>query len=218
MTKAVILFSGGLDSTVVLALALEKKRECYALSFDYGQKHVCELESAAAIAAYYGISHTIISIPCDLFKRSSLVSGLATPPQRSLGQIFSEGVPSTYVPARNTLFLAYGLGFCESISAQELHFGPNRSDAFCYPDCTPKYLSLFSELMGCATQQSIEGTAPILVTPCLEWNKEEIIRQGIRLKVPLEMTWSCYSPLEGRACKKCDACLLRQKGLEENLM
>lgn len=218
MTKAVILFSGGLDSTVVLALALEKKRECYALSFDYGQKHACELKSAATIAAYYGISHSIISIPCDVFKQSSLVSHLRNPEQRSLDHILSGGIPSTYVPARNTLFLAYGLGYCESMNAEELHFGPNRSDACCYPDCTPKYLSLFAELMKYATKQSTEGKTPVLVTPCLEWDKEEIIRQGIRLKAPLEMTWSCYSPLEGLPCKKCDACILRQKGLEANVM
>lgn len=212
MTKAVILFSGGIDSTVVLSLALANNRTCHAVSFDYGQKHRQELDSAKKITKYYNVPHQVIRIDPAAFGHSSLVSDLPVPKGRHANEILTQGIPTTYVPARNTLFLAYGVGQCELLEADELHFGPNRLDCFCYPDCTPDYLKQFELLMRLATKQSVKGKSPSLVTPLIEWDKIEIIRQGLLLKSPLEMTWSCYSPENSQPCEQCDACVLRQQG------
>lgn len=216
MTKAIILFSGGLDSTVVLALALAKGCECYALSFDYGQRHHDELQSARAIADFYKVHHQIISLDSRAFATSSLVSDLTPPQERTRTAMANEGIPNTYVPARNTLFLAYALGLCELYQADEIHFGPNRLDHSCYPDCRKDYLDAFQQVMRFATKQAVEGRPPRLVTPLLQWEKTEIICQGLALKAPLDMTWSCYSPIsKGKPCQKCDACVLREEGFKQ---
>ena len=212
MRKAVILLSGGLDSTVVLALALAQGRQCSALSFDYAQRHREELERAQKIAAYYEIPHRIISIDPLTFGQSSLVSDLEAPCSRTPEQIASQGTPNTYVPARNTLFLAYALGQCELLQAHEIHFGANCLDGP-YPDCRPAYLEAFQQVICLATKQAVENCPPQLITPLLYWNKSEIIRQGLALKAPLELTLSCYRPSEsGSPCQTCDACILRYEG------
>ena len=209
--KAVILFSGGLDSTVVLALALEKKRDCYALSFDYGQKHRIELESAKRITQHYAVPHQITPISSPHFSHSSLVSNHSPPKNRSQEAIEKEGVPSTYVPARNTLFLAYALGQAEFIEAEEIYFGPNILDYHPYPDCRPEFIEAFQGVMNVATKQATHSP-PRLITPLIHWNKEEIITEGRRLNAPLHLSFSCYSPTsEGDPCDCCDACLLRSR-------
>ena len=218
MTKAIILLSGGLDSTVVLALALSQGRTCNVISFDYGQRHIVELESAKKIAAYYKVDHKIIKIDPSAFGMSSLMadkthtSHLKIPENRTLEEMTLQGIPNTYVPARNTLFLAYALGQCELQNAQEIHFGSNKMDYAGYADCRPVFLEAFQSLMKYATKQSIEGAPPRLIVPLIEWDKTEIIRQGLALNAPLEMTLSCYNPQEFHPCERCDACILRKDG------
>lgn len=209
--KAVILFSGGVDSTVILALALKRGLECHALSFDYGQRHRVELESAKAIAAHYGVSHQIIVIDPKSFGKSSLVSSLAVPKGRNLEQISAGGIPNTYVPARNTLFLAYALGQAEILEADEIHVGFNALDRNPYPDCRPAFAQAFQGVINVATKQSVEGRAPQLCTPLIDWDKAKIIQEGVALNAPLHMTFSCYDPTPaGKPCGVCDACVLRR--------
>lgn len=212
--KAVILLSGGVDSSVVLALAQEKGLDCLALSFDYGQRHVIELSAARSIAAHYNVPHHIITLANPAFAASTLVStGKAIPTYRTHHEITNGGTPSTYVPGRNTLFLAFALSFAEVIGASEIHFGANVLDIRPYPDCRPEYFVAFQTLMNLATKQAVEGHAPKLMTPLQMMNKAEIIAEGMRIGVPLEMTFSCYSPVgKGTPCKHCDACILRQEG------
>lgn len=215
MVKAIILLSGGLDSTVVLALAASQGKNCLAVSFDYQQKHRQELEAAKKIASYYDVPHQMISLDPTPFSLSSLTSDLAVPQARTLDQISNAGTPNTYVPARNTIFLAYALGICEHHDADEIHFGPNRADITCYPDCTPAYLKAFQAIMNQATKQAITSP-PQLVTPLISLNKPEIIQLGIRLKAPLDMTWSCYSPTKASLpCQTCDACVLRSNAFNQ---
>jgi 7-cyano-7-deazaguanine synthase len=216
MTKAIILLSGGLDSTIILALALAQKKTCYALSFDYGQRHLVELEAAKAIAHYYQVPHQIIKIESSAFGQSSLVSNLTVPHNHVVENISRQGIQNTYVPARNTLFLAYAVGQAELHQAQEIHFGPNKLDDSCYVDCRPAYIQTFQSLINIATKQAVEGAPPKLVTPLINWDKAEIIRQGLALKVPLDLTISCYNPISLRlVCQQCDACLLREDGFRK---
>lgn len=215
MKKAIILLSGGLDSTVVLAIALSKKISCHTVSFDYGQKHAIELEAAKKIAEFYGVPQTIIRIDPTVFSLSSLVSNAAVPQNRSLSEISADRRPSTYVPARNTIFLTYALALCEVHDAQEIHYGPNRLDLNGYMDCRPDYIQSFQNLMNLATKQAVEGKPPTLVTPLVMWDKKEIIEEGMRLKAPLELSWSCYSPINARPCQVCDACILRADGFDK---
>lgn len=210
MTKAIVLLSGGLDSSVLLALALKQGRECYALSFDYGQRHRVELEFAQKIALHYNVSQRIIHIDSSIFKISSLVSDISVPKNRSKEEIANGKIPNTYVPARNTLFLAYAMGQAEMLNAQEIYAGPNAFDAGPYPDCTPAFIQAFQGVLNVATKQAVEGTPPRLLTPLINWDKAEIIRQGMALNVPLHMTFSCYDPLPTKEpCGVCDACILR---------
>lgn len=209
--KAIILLSGGIDSSVMLAKALEKGRDCFALSFDYGQRHRIELESAKKIAAYYKVPHQIIEIVNPSFISSALVNKeTKVQKNRTPQQIATAGIPSTYVPARNTIFLAYALSLAEHLQADEIHYGSNALDFVPYPDCRPDYFSAFQSVINLATKQSLEGAPPCLVTPLIYMNKAEIIAEGQRLNVPLEDTFSCYSPLPSHtACGQCDACILR---------
>ena len=222
MEKAIVLLSGGLDSTVVLALALAQGKTCHALSFDYGQRHLVELEAAKKITAMYQIPHKIIKIDPSAFGKSSLTArhtsdpvDLKIPENRNLKEIEEQGIPNTYVPARNTLFLAYALGQCEIEEAQEIHFGPNKMDFSGYADCRPAFLQAFQSLINFATKQSVEGSAPRLITPLIELNKAEIIRKGFALNAPLHLTISCYNPQGSEACLRCDACILREQGFKE---
>ncbi|BBI16679.1 7-cyano-7-deazaguanine synthase QueC [Neochlamydia sp. S13] len=213
MKRAIVLLSGGLDSTVILALALAQGRECYALSFDYGQRHRIELTHASKIATYYQVKHCIVQIDSRVFKSSSLVSDLAVPKNRSKEDIGSGKTPNTYVPARNTLFLAYAMGQAEILDAQEIYLGANALDAPSYPDCTLSYIQAFQQVLNVGTKQAAEGNAPQLLTPLIHWDKAEIIRQGIALDVPMHMTFSCYDPTpQQKPCGQCDACILRAHG------
>lgn len=214
--KAIILMSGGIDSAVVLALALEKKFECLALSFDYGQRHRVELNSANAICEYYEVPQTIIPIDPTPFARSSLLQMDVIPHSgRSPKEISESGIPNTYVPARNTLFLSYSLGFAEINHADEIHFGMNLLDRTGYPDCRPEYLEAFQKVANLATKQSLESKGIQIIAPLINWNKARIIFEGMRLNVPLELTFSCYNPTKaGLHCGKCDACILRNDGFQ----
>jgi 7-cyano-7-deazaguanine synthase len=217
MTKAIVLLSGGLDSTVVLALALADGKECFALSFDYDQRHILELNAAAQIARHYHVPHKIIKIHPTTFEESnstlnSKSSDSPIPKNRTLEQMGRQGIPSTYVPARNTLFLSYALGQCEMRGAQEIHFGPNKMDFAGYPDCRPAYLEAFQFLMSLAVKPTPEGSPLKLITPLIQWDKAEIIRQGLALGAPLDLSFSCYNPCNEKPCGECDPCILRADG------
>ncbi len=212
MDTVIVLFSGGIDSTVVLAMALDQGKKCLALSFDYGQRHKVELTHAHSIANYYSVQHKIIYIDPNSFAASSLVSALEVPKNRSSAQITASGIPSTYVPARNTLFLAFAAGQAEIYNASEIYAGPNLMDRLPYPDCRPDFFSAFQKVLNLATRQAVEGSAPSLLTPLINWDKKRILQEGRRLRAPMEMTFSCYDPSPaGIACQECDACVLRQE-------
>jgi 7-cyano-7-deazaguanine synthase len=213
--RAVVLLSGGIDSTVTLAYACSLGRECLALSFDYGQRHRVELNSAQAIAAHYNVEWKLMILPplgapsCTLLSTSA-----AVPMDRSDAAVKSEGVPSTYVPARNTLFLAYALGQAEIHNADEIYFGANADDSASYPDCQPAFLNAFQQVAYLGTQHGVVNSRPQLCTPLLKLNKNTIVAWAYELKVPLELTFSCYAPQkDGLACLRCDACLLRSRAL-----
>lgn len=214
MKRAVVLFSGGLDSTVVLAAAIASGRECLALSFDYGQRHKIELEAAKTIALHYGVQHKILSLPPETFQMegSSLISGTPIQKNRSLNEMQSGKTPATYVPARNTLFIAYALVQAEIFEADEIHLGPNKLDQKPYPDCRPDFIESFQAVANLATKRAVYGKAPLLVTPLLELDKKQIVSFGRALKAPLELSFSCYDPAENKPCEQCDACLLRFAG------
>jgi 7-cyano-7-deazaguanine synthase len=210
--KAIILFSGGIDSTVILADALSKGRDCLALSFDYGQRHRVELEQAKKIAKIYGVPHRIIHIDPQTFDQSSLVNEADVPINRTAEDIESGGIPSTYVPARNTLFLSYALGQAEIFEAQEIYIGCNKDDRLPYPDCRPAFIEAFQALIATATKQSVTAKPPKLVAPLLDMTKKDIVEKGRTLKVPLEMTHSCYNPDRiGDPCYACGACIIRKE-------
>jgi 7-cyano-7-deazaguanine synthase len=210
--KAIILLSGGLDSTVMLANAVAQGRQVLALTFDYCQRHRCELAAASAVAAHYGISHRVVVIDAKTFDKSALVSDIQVPKGRNLDQINSGAIPSTYVPARNTLFLAYATAHAEVLEAQEIYFGANAADQKAYPDTRPEYQAAFQGLLNVATKQAVEGHAPKLLFPQVKMDKKEIIKLGTSLKAPLHLTLSCYDPFEGKHCGRCDACYLRKTG------
>jgi 7-cyano-7-deazaguanine synthase len=210
--KAVVLLSGGLDSTVVLAHALSKSRECLAVTFDYRQRNQPELEAAKLVASHYGVQHKMITICANTFALSSLVSSAQVPKDRSMHQIYHGGIPNTYVPGRNTLFLAYAMGQAEIFNAQEIYFGINMADLDGYPDARPAYIQAFQALLNLATKQALEGLAPQIVVPLIKWHKRDIVKHGIALKAPLQLTMSCYDPFESIHCGRCDACYLRKEG------
>jgi len=211
--KAIVLLSGGLDSAVILARVHAEGKSCAAISFDYGQRHRIELEYAKKIAQYYGVPHEIIPIDPLIFQgASSLTSTMIPQKDKSFEEILLQKTPSTYVPARNTLFLAFALVKAEIYKATEIYFGANAMDYGSYPDCRPLYFEAVQELFNQATKQSVEHQAPQVITPWLYSTKEQIIQEGIRLGVPFEFTSSCYDPtFEGQACQCCDACTLRNK-------
>lgn len=207
--KAIVLLSGGLDSTVVLAMALARGLSCIALSFDYGQRHKVELNAAKKIARHYNVPHKIITIDPSAFGTSALIADDLPHQGRTIAEILAGSTPNTYVPARNTLFLSFALAQAEIQGASEIHTGPNALDTK-YPDCSPAFIQAYQNLIRVATKQAMEGNAPKLVAPLLKMNKIEIIQEGLKLKAPLEMTHSCYAPsAEGMPCSICDACILR---------
>ncbi|MBN4066515.1 7-cyano-7-deazaguanine synthase QueC, partial [Simkania negevensis] len=212
MTKqrAIILLSGGIDSTLLLAIATERERECLCISFDYQQRHIKELESAKAIANYYKAVHKVIRIDSSSFARTSLLatSSEVVPKGEALSP---EEIPSTYVPARNTLFLAYAIQQAELFDAHEIFFGPNKDDYNTYPDCRPDFVLRFQHVIDYATKQATTGTSPCLLTPLIEWDKATIIQKGVEYNLPFDLTSSCYDPpLDGSHCGECLACSLRK--------
>ncbi|HEY0708621.1 MAG TPA: 7-cyano-7-deazaguanine synthase QueC [Polyangia bacterium] len=214
MVTAVVLLSGGLDSATALAIQRHAGRTCHALSFRYGQRHEIELVAAANIAKALGAaSHRTVALDLAAFGGSALTADIPVPKGRSEAEI-GGGVPVTYVPARNTLFVAYALALAEVIGATEIVVGVNVLDASGYPDCRPEWLAAMQEVARLGTRAGVEGTPIRLVAPLIEMSKAEIIKAGTALGVDYGLTHSCYDPAAGGACGACDACLLRRKGFE----
>jgi 7-cyano-7-deazaguanine synthase len=211
--KAVILLSGGLDSATVLAIAKHDRRDCIALSFAYGQRHEIELAAAKRVAQSMGvIEHVVYPIDLRLFGASALTGDINVP-KDSVG---APGIPVTYVPARNTIFLSIALGLAEARGADEIWIGVNAIDYSGYPDCRPEFIEAFQKVIMKGTRSGIEHGVPKIVTPLIEWTKAQIIRRGVDLGVDFSLTHSCYDPdAGGRACGHCDSCLLRKRGFEE---
>lgn len=217
MDKAVVLLSGGVDSSTTLALAKEEGFACYALSFAYGQRHARELDSAKKVAVAIGVmGHLVLSLDLRAIGGSALTADIPVPKDRALKEI-EHGIAVTYVPARNTIFLAHALGWAEVLGAEDLFFGANVYDYSGYPDCRPEYVQAFERLADLATKAGVEGKSRFKIhTPLIQMTKSQIIRRGYELGVDFALTWSCYdgSP-EGKVCRRCDACLLREKGFRE---
>jgi 7-cyano-7-deazaguanine synthase len=217
--KAVILLSGGLDSATVLAVARDAGFRCYALSFVYGQRHQHEVEAAREIAARLGAEeHRVATIDLAAFGGSALTDdALAVPKPADANAVDEqEGVPITYVPARNTIFLSFALGWAEVLGAQDIFIGANALDFSGYPDCRPEYLDAFEKMANLATAAGVSGKKLTIHAPFLQMTKAETIQIGTRLGVPYELTRSCYDPAEdGAACGRCDACLLRLRGFKK---
>ncbi|QJW95117.1 7-cyano-7-deazaguanine synthase QueC [Frigoriglobus tundricola] len=217
MPKAVVLLSGGLDSTTALAVARSRGFDCYALSVDYGQRHRVELDRAAAAAKALGaVEQRVVKIDLRQIGGSALTADIDVPKDRSADDM-GHGVPVTYVPARNTILLGLALGYAETVGAFDLFIGANVLDYSGYPDCRPEFLSAFGALANLATRAGTEGTGTFRVhSPLLKMTKAEIIREGTKLGVDYGATLSCYDPdAAGRACGRCDSCLLRKKGFAE---
>jgi 7-cyano-7-deazaguanine synthase len=212
--KAVILVSGGLDSSTTLAIARDQGYDCYALSFDYGQRHRSELLAADRIAKTLGaIKHKQVSLDMRAIGGSALTDDSIDVPAAPVGGIPTEGIPVTYVPARNTIFLSYALAWAEVLGAQHIYIGVNAVDYSGYPDCRPEYISAFQSMANLATKAGVEGRNIIIHTPLIKLSKAEIIHMGKALGVDYSMTVSCYeADNEGRACGHCDSCRLRAEG------
>jgi 7-cyano-7-deazaguanine synthase len=213
MRKAVVLLSGGLDSATVLAMAVRQGYACHALSVDYGQRHRVELEAAGRVARALGaLEHRTVSIDLSAFGGSALTDrSIAVPTQG----VQKDGIPVTYVPARNTIMLALALAWAEVLGAQDLFFGANAVDYSGYPDCRPDYMRAFEALANLATKAAVEGRKLKLHTPIIAMSKAQIIEQGVNLGVDYTLTVSCYqADGEGRACGACDSCRLRRAGFE----
>jgi 7-cyano-7-deazaguanine synthase len=215
--KAVVLLSGGLDSTTVLAVALRDGYEVTALSFDYGQRHRVELEAARRVVKQFGVKrHEVVKLDFSFARTSALTSSIAVPKERSEKEM-SGNIPVTYVPARNTIFLSYALGVAEVVGASALFIGVNAIDYSGYPDCRPEYISAFQAMANLATKASIEAQKVRIYTPLVKLTKAQIVQLGRELGVDYALTSSCYDPSEdGEACGKCDSCQLRMKGFSEN--
>ena len=211
--KAVVLLSGGLDSATVLAIAREQGRDCFALSFTYGQRHHVELEAARRVAAAMGAAeHVVYPIDLRLFGASALTSEIDVPKDA----VGAAGIPITYVPARNTIFLSIALGYAEVRDAGEIWIGVNAVDYSGYPDCRPDFIDAFQEVILTGTRSGVEEGRPQVVAPLIDMTKGDIIRRGTALGVDYVMTHSCYDPdPQGRACGHCDSCVLRRRGFEE---
>jgi 7-cyano-7-deazaguanine synthase len=215
--RAVVLLSGGLDSATALALARSQGFETYALSLDYGQRHRIELDSAAATAKSLGVvRHVVVKIDLRAIGGSALTDAIDVPKDRDPAAM-GEGIPVTYVPARNTILLSLALGFAETVGAFDLFIGANILDYSGYPDCRPEFLAAFEKLSNLATKAAIEGSGQFRVhSPLVQMTKAEIIRLGMTLGVDYSLTLSCYDPdSRGRACGRCDSCQLRRKGFAQ---
>jgi len=215
--RAVVLLSGGLDSTTALAIAKAEGYEIYAMSFRYGQRHAIELESARRVAeAMSVVRHLIVDIDLRAIGGSALTDEIDVPKERS-GEEMSSGIPITYVPARNTIFLSFALGWAEVLESENIFIGVNALDYSGYPDCRPEYIEAFERMANLATRAGIEGRQRLKIhMPLIAMTKAEIIKAGLKLGIDYSLTHSCYDPTpEGLACGKCDSCLLRLKGFIE---
>jgi 7-cyano-7-deazaguanine synthase len=218
MKKAVVLLSGGLDSATVLAIARVAGYDSYALSFSYGQRHAWELEAAKCVAASLGaVQHRIATIDLRAFGGSALTDDIDVPKGREPDEM-SHGIPITYVPARNTIFLSFALAWAEVLGASDIFIGVNALDYSGYPDCRPQFIEAFQEMANLATKAGVEGHHRLKIhTPLIAMTKAQIIAKGLELGVDYSLTSSCYDPgPNGAPCGACDSCLLRQKGFREN--
>jgi 7-cyano-7-deazaguanine synthase len=210
--RAIVLVSGGLDSATCLAIARSEGYECHALSLAYGQRHTAELDAAARVAAALGaVEHRVMTVDLAAFGGSAL-----TDPAIAVPESAGEGVPVTYVPARNTVFLSFALAWSEVLGAHDIFIGVNAVDYSGYPDCRPEYIAAFEHMANLATRAATEGLQPLFIrTPLIQLSKADIIRQGRTLGIDYSITVSCYQADEaGRACARCDACRLRQAGFD----
>jgi 7-cyano-7-deazaguanine synthase len=215
MKRAVALASGGLDSSTAMAIALRQGFDVHALTFDYGQRHRCELDAAQRLVRSLEIkNHVIAAINLREFGGSALTADIAVPKDRDMA---SAEIPATYVPARNTIFLSFALGWCETLQAQDIFIGVNAVDYSGYPDCRPEFLEAFEKLANLATKAGVEGAARYRIhAPLLYMTKAQIILAGLEAGVDYSLTHSCYDPsLEGLACGACDSCILRKRGFKE---
>jgi 7-cyano-7-deazaguanine synthase len=215
--KAVVLLSGGLDSTTAAAVARHEGFALYALTFEYGQRHRVEIESARRVATTLGVKeHAVIQIDLRRFGGSALTSELPVPKSRSSAEL-GHGIPVTYVPARNTIFLSFALAWAEVLDASDIFIGVNVLDASGYPDCRPEYIDAYGRMANLATKAAVEGRGLRIHTPLIKLTKAEIILKGLELNVDYSLTTSCYEPSpDGEACGVCDACFLRLKGFRES--
>jgi 7-cyano-7-deazaguanine synthase len=211
-TPAVVLVSGGLDSATTLAIARGRGHTCHALSFNYGQRHAVELAAARRVAAALGvIEHRVLEMPIGRLGHSAL-----TDPSIAVPETATSGIPVTYVPARNTIFLAFALGYAEVVGAQHIYIGVNAVDYSGYPDCRPGFIRAFEYLANLATRAAVEGRTVAIHAPLIDLSKADIVRRGTALGVDYAITVSCYQPdAEGRACGRCESCRLRRMGFEE---
>ena len=213
MKKAIVLLSGGLDSATTLYIALNKGYECYCLIFDYNQRHKKEVLQAEKIAKKASCDYRIVKLDFPWKESALLDKGAKLPSGRNIDEM-AKGIPSTYVPARNTIFLSIAAGWAEAVGADAIFIGANAVDFSGYPDCRPDYFELFNELLKRGTKRGVEGEPIKIETPLIHKKKSEIIKIGTQLKVPYELTWSCYEGEEA-PCLKCESCILRKKGFEE---
>ena len=215
--RAVVLSSGGLDSTTVIAIAQKEGFEVYSLSFDYGQRHVFELKAAERVARHFQVAkHLVVRIDLQAIGGSALTDNLEVPKSRNLEAMASE-IPVTYVPARNTIFLSYALAWAEVLQSSHIFIGVNSVDFSGYPDCRPEFIAAFENMANLATKAGVEGTTKIRIhAPLMALNKAQIIAKGTALGVDYAMTHSCYDPsADGLACGQCDSCILRRNGFQK---
>jgi len=218
--RAVVLLSGGLDSTTTLAIAKQRGFDLYAMTFRYGQPHQIEVEAARRVAEHFGVSrHVVVDFDLRLFGGSALTGDHAVPKGRSPEEM-SAGIPITYVPARNTIFLSFALAWAETLQCEDIFIGVNALDYSGYPDCRPDFIAAFQHMADLATREGVEGRQRLTIhAPLIECTKAQIVRRGMELGVDYSLTCTCYDPSEsGEACGECDACLLRLKGFAENGM
>lgn len=219
--SAVVLLSGGLDSATALAMAKAEGFQLHTLSFDYQQRHRHELKAAAQLAAVHGsIDHRVANVDVSIFQGSALTDmNIQVPKMRNSNEMSNDGIPITYVPARNTLFLSYGLAMAESVGASDIYIGANAIDYSGYPDCRPEYFNAFQKVAHIGTKVGVEGNngGPRIRAPLLYWTKTEIIQKGLELGVDFGMTHSCYDPqdADGQPCGRCDSCILRAEAFTQ---
>lgn len=214
---AVVLLSGGVDSATAAAIAKQSGFAIHALSFRYGQRHGCEIDAARRVAEFLSASsHLVIDFDLRAIGGSALTDQIDVPKSRSAGEI-SHGIPVTYVPARNTIFLSFGLALAERIGAEDIFFGANQLDYSGYPDCREEYINAFEAMANLATKAGVEGKSQLKIhAPLLHMTKAAIVAKGMELGVDYSLTWSCYDPgADGRACGRCDSCQLRVKGFSD---